>query len=186
MPQNLDYTKTKQSTHEEVMIAIRNRLRAAVPGLNDRTCFLSDQPVPAAFHGGGYCVTISPGPGTFPPEYQSGGGWTTLTEEATIIVTPMIQINLDRVPQAERALLAGDRGLLSLWKYRILRVLMKADPDSTTSKQWEPAIGDRPLLRNSLLVVSASAPADIPDRDGWIGMQIVFRATWDWDLMGGP
>lgn len=183
MPQNLDFSKRSRATQKDILIAFRDRLVEACPGCTDLTCFISDQPIPASIPGGGSCVTVSIGDGVFDQQLFIGGGASTLCEESQIIVTVMSQVVLDRIPQAERALVDDDRGLLSSWKRGILRALLLADPElGNESKPWEPAKGDRPLCRDQIRPNTASAPADLPGKLGWIGFQIPFAVSFDWDL----
>ncbi|MBL8869516.1 MAG: hypothetical protein JNK90_06955 [Planctomycetaceae bacterium] len=57
-------------------------------------------------------MTVVPGEGIFPPEFFAGGGNATLTEQGSVIVTPMVCMKLDRPFRSEQALLQPDRGLL--------------------------------------------------------------------------
>lgn len=183
MPQTLDYSKRSRTTQADILVAFRDRLRAACPGCNDLTCFICDQPIPQSIPGAGTCVTISMGDGTFDQQLFLGAGAATLNEETQIIISVLTQIVLDRIPQAERALLDTSRGLVAQWKYQILRTILLADPDDgAASKPWEPASGDKPLLRDQIRPIVATAPADVPGKPGWIGAQINFAISFDWEL----
>jgi hypothetical protein len=184
MPQLLDLSKRRWATKSEVLGAFRDRLIEACPGCNSQTCFISDQPTPLFIPaGGGHCVTVAAGKGSFDQRLFSGGGHSTLNEDFSVIITPMIRIDLDRIPQAERALLANDRGLVKVWQRNILRVLLMADPDlGEESQAWEPSVGDRPLCRDQIRPLNVTEPADVPDQPGWIGMHLTFSASFDWDL----
>lgn len=185
MPQNIDNSKRRWATQDEVLVAFRDQLRT-LDGLNDQTCFISDQPIPVALPaGGGHCVTIAPGAGTFDQSLFNGGGHSVLNEDSQVIVTILVHSQIDRYPQAERALLAEDRGLITRWKRAVLRCLLVADPNlGELSQAWEPASGDRPLCRNQIRPLSATAPADVPNWPGWTGLQITFSASFDWELYG--
>lgn len=184
MPQTLDYSKRSRTTQADILIAFRDRLRDACPGCTDLSCFICDQPIPESIPGAGHCVTVSIGEGSFDHQLFSAGA-ATLNEDSQVIITVLTQIVLDRIPQAERALLDESRGLLANWKYQILRTLLLADPDSgNNSRPWEPASGDKPLLRNQIFPTNAPSPADVPGKAGWIGMQLPFAVSFDWEL--GP
>lgn len=183
MPQTLDYSKRSRSTQADILVAFRDRLLEFCPGCTDLTCFISDQPMPAIIPGGGHCVTVSIGDGVFDQSLFTGGGASTLCEESQIVVTILTQITLDRIPQAERALLEDDRGLLVRWKFSILRALLLDDPNQgNDSKPWEPALGDKPLCRDLIRPTVATSPQDVPGKPGWIGFQITFAVSFDWDL----
>jgi hypothetical protein len=179
----LDYSKRSRSTQPDILVAFRDRLISAVPGCTDLTCFISDQPIPAMIPGGGSCVTVSIGEGVFDQQLFTGGGAATLCEEFQVVITAMTQVVLDRIPQAERALLEDDRGLLVKWKVALLRALLLEDYTlGLDSKPWEPAIDDQPLCRELIRPVHSSAPGDIPNKPGWIGFQLTFSTSFDWDL----
>lgn len=81
MPPQLVYPHLRsRATQDEILIAIRDRLRSAIDVLNDSNCFVTDQPIPWHMPKGAYCVTVAPGEGTFPTEFFEGGGNATLTE----------------------------------------------------------------------------------------------------------
>jgi hypothetical protein len=91
-------------------------------------------------------------------------------------------MKLDRPFRSEQALLQVDRGLL-WWKRSILQALLVWDANDFPGAAWEVTASDgRPLLRNQLQPQRASAPADVPDHSGWLGMQISFGMAWDWEL----
>ncbi len=184
MPQTLDLSKRKYATQAEVLGAFRDRLRAACPGCNDQTCFVSDQPVPIVIPaGGGLCVTVALGDGSYNQSLFNGAGHTALNEDSQVIVTVMINSMIDRIPAADRALLSDDRGLISVVKRNALRALLVYSPElGRASQNWEPAVGDRPLCRDQIRPLRCSAPADVPDNPGWIGLQITFSASFDWEL----
>ncbi len=183
MPQNLDLTKRRWATQSEILVAFRDRLRT-VDGLNDQTCFITDSPIPPMLPaGGGHCVTVSLGAGSFDQSLFSAGGHSVLNEDSQVVVTILAQTRIDRAPQAERALLADDRGLITRWKRSVLRALLVSDPTLGQSSQaWEPASGNRPLCRDQIRPLSCSAPSDVPEWAGWTGLQIVFSASFDWEL----
>ena len=183
MPPQLVYPHLRsRATQDEILIVIRDRLRSAIQGLNDSNCFVTDQPIPLHLPNGGYCVTVSPGEGSYPAEFYSGGGNATLTEQGSLIVTPMVCMKLDRPFRSEQALLQVDRGLL-WWKRSILQALLVWNANDFPGAAWEVTASDgRPLVRNQLQPQRASAPADVPDHSGWLGMQISFGMVWDWNV----
>lgn len=183
MPQDIDNSKRRWATQDEVLAAFRDRLRT-LDGLSDQTCFVSDSPIPLVLPaGGGHCVTVSAGAGSYDQSLFSGGGHSTLNEDSQVIVTAMVHCAIDRVPQAERAMLDPSRGLLTRWKRSILRCLLVVDPNlRELSQAWEPAVGDRPLCRDQIRPLRVTPPSDVPEFPGWIAVQIVFSASFDWDL----
>ena len=183
MPPQLVYPHLRsRATQDEILVAIRDRLRTAIDVLNDSNCFVTDQPIPLHMPGGAYCVTVTPGEGTFPFEFFVGGGNATLTEQGSVIITPMVCMKLDRPFRSEQALLLPDRGLL-WWKRAILQALLVWDPSNFPGPSWEVTDPNgRPLLRSELQPIRASAPADVPDHGGWLGMQMIFAMQWDWEM----
>jgi len=184
MPQVIDRTKRGYARQEDILAAFRDRLRVACEECDEMTCFISDQPIPVSIPaGGGHCLTVSIGNGSFDQSLFAGGGHAALNEDSEIIVTIMIRISLDRVPQAERALISLDRGIISRWKRDVLKALLLSDPNlGAASQPWEPLIGDKPLCREQIRPVTATSPADVPGHQGWVGMQIAFAVSFDWEL----
>ncbi len=172
----------RELPQDEIFIPIRDRLRGAIQGLNDSNCFVTDQPIPLHFPSGSYCVTVAPSEGSFSAEFYAGRGNATLTEQGSVIVTPMVCMKLDRPFRSEQALLQPDLGLLG-WKRSILQALFVWDTSNFPGPAWEPTDANgRPLLRSQLQPRTATAPADVPEHGGWLGMQLVFGMMWDWDL----
>ena len=86
----------------------------------------------------------------------------------------MVCLKLDRPFRSEQALLQPDCGLL-WWKRSILQALLVWDPTDFLGPSWEvTAPNVVPLLRSELQPVRASAPANVPDHSGWLGMQKIF------------
>jgi hypothetical protein len=156
----------RELPQDEILIANCDRLRGAIQGLNDSNCFVTYQPIPLHFPSGFYCVTVAPGEGSFPAEFYAGGGNATLTEQGSVIVTPMVCMKLDRPFRSEQALLQPDRGLL-VWKRSILKALLVWDVSNFPGPAWEPTDANgRPLLRSQLQPRTSTAPADVPDHSG--------------------
>jgi hypothetical protein len=125
---------------------------------------------------------VAAGERTFPSEFFAGGGNATLTEQGSVIVTPMVSMKLDRPFRSEQSLLQPNRGLL-WWKSSILQALLVWDPTNFPGPAWEVTTPDgRPLLRSELQPIRASAAADVPDHGGWLGMQLVLAMQWDWEM----
>jgi hypothetical protein len=94
----------------------------------------------------------------------------------------MVCRKLDRPFRSEQALLQPDRSLL-WWKRSILKALLVWAPANVPGPSWEVTDPEgRPLLRSELQPIRASAPADVPDHGGWLGMQMVFTMPWDWEM----
>ncbi|MBX3422201.1 MAG: hypothetical protein KF752_11660 [Pirellulaceae bacterium] len=169
----------------EILTAIRDRMRQYCPGCQEpRHCFISDQAIPddSIWPTGGHFVTIAVGAGTVDQSLYSGGGHHTLNEDLQVIVTPFVQMNLDRIPSGEQRLLHQHRGL-SAWKKNILSVLLLNDPHNQADpRHWEPAIGQRPLLRTPLRYIRCTEAADSPHGLGWCGRHLMFSCSFDWQL----
>jgi hypothetical protein len=178
-------TLRRFADQSEILSAIRDRLKAVCPGCaQDKHCFVSDQAIPddSIWPSVSHFVTVSTGPGSFDQSLFSGGGARTLNEDSQIVVTVLVQMNLDRIPSGEQRLLHDKRGLLSVWKKNILTSLLLSDVTDPTSKAWEPTIETRPLLRNQLRPLHASEPADATRGMGWCGLSITFSCSFDWNL----
>jgi hypothetical protein len=174
-----------RANQADIVQSIINRLIDCVNGLSDQNCFLSDQPIPKALPGGRYGCTVSIGGGRFPHEFFGGGGVDTLTEEGSVIVTPIVITAVDRPYQKLRRILGTktDHRVPGIvyFKTQILRALLASD--------WEPNIPtdqpsvEAPLLRDMLSLISADEPHDamIGESEA-TAMQIRFATVFDWDL----
>ena len=105
-----------------ILETFRDRLRDVCPGCaKPNQCFLSDQPVPEdeIFPSVSHFVTISFGAASFDQSLFNGGGVRTLNQDCQIVFTPIVQMNLDRLPSSEKRLLHISRGLAT-WEQNIL------------------------------------------------------------------
>lgn len=175
-----------RAEQDEILDAFAARLREHEL-LSTATVVISDQPVPAFMPPGMYCICVAPGAGEFPHQLWANGHHTTATEDGSIIVGIYLNSQKDRAGRKEAAMTSRKPGRPSLltWKRAVLKMLCVSDepvPAGTSPQIWEPAIGDRPLLRDQPQPVRATAVLDVPDHKGWIGLQITFSCTWDWDL----
>lgn len=177
------------ATQDEILVAIRDRLRAVCPGCGaDKHCFISDQPLPdqSLFPTVSHFVTVAASSGVFDQSLFTGGGNRTLSEDLTIVITPCIQMNLDRLPSGEQRLIHQSRGL-SIWKQNILTSLLLGDAANPSSRAWEPTVYEdsgqqRPLLRSQLRPITCSEVADLPEGMGWCGLHLSFSCSFDWKL----
>jgi len=178
-------TLRRHATQEEILSAIRDRIRAVIPDCAEhKHCFVSDQPIPddSIWPSVSHFVTVAVGAGSFDQSLFTGGGHRTLNEDLQIIVTPVVQMNLDRLPMGEQRLLHARRGM-SAWKRNLLSGLLLLDPeDPENARTWEPVIDERPLLRSPLRPIKSSEPAEAPGREGWFGMHLLFSCSFDWKL----
>lgn len=175
------------ANQDQILVAIRDRLIAKIPACTDKTCYVTDQPVPDTFPQGHTCVTVSAGSGSFDQSRFSGGGWNQLRESCSVIVTPFNRlVNRSRPNQPIEPLFDAEYGLIKFWKKRILRALLIDNETlGKRSGAWEPAIGERSLVTEMLFPLDCQQAMAVSsaDRNDWYGIQIRFRATWDWDLL---
>jgi len=151
----IDPSLRGQTNQEPILDSIVARLIDQIEDYNDQTCFVSDQAIPITLPGGRIACTVSMGPGRFPSEFFAGGGADTLTEDGSIVITPILAINLDRPRRARRKIVGQDdqtKGLL-YYKGAILRALF--------ASTWEPSAGAQPLLRDMLSPLSCDDPQDV-------------------------
>jgi hypothetical protein len=178
-------TLRRYATQDEILVAIRDRIREVVPDCaQDKHCFIADQPIPAGaiFPTVSHFVTIAVGAGSFDQALFTGGGHRTCNEDLQIIVTPIVQMNLDRLPAGEQRLLHARRGM-SIWKRNLLSALLLDNAeDPTNPKIWEPVVSQRPLLRSPLRPLHSTEVADVPGGLGHYGMHLTFGCSFDWKL----
>lgn len=178
-------TLRRYATQDEILTAIRDRIRAVVPDCAEaKHCFISDQAIPdnSIFPTVSHFVTVAAGPGSFNQRLFTGGGHRTCNEDLQIIVTPIVQMNLDRLPSAEHRLLHARRGM-SIWKRHLLSAILMEDPeDPDNLKPWEPVIDQRPLLRENLRPLNSTEVSDVPGGLGMFGIHLTFACSFDWKL----
>jgi len=174
---SIDPTLRGQTTQDAIFRSVVARLIDQIVDYNDQTCFISDQAIPITLPGGRIGCTVSLGPGRFPAEFFGGGGHDTLTEDGSIVITPILAINLDRPRRAGRKIVDQDdhtKGLL-YYKQAILRALF-AFP-------WEPTLVDQPLLRDTLSPISCDDPQDVQiGETNAIAMKMRISTVFDWRL----
>lgn len=177
-----------RADQSDILIAFAERLRTHAK-LNEQNVVIDDQPVPTQFPGGGFCVCVAPGPGVFPDEMWTGGHHATATEDGSVIVGIYATNRRDRPGRGERRVtgradhIDTRRPALLVWKRQILQLLLVETPaHGTMSQAWEPDIDGVPLLRDQPVPKRCTAVLDVPEHDGWIGLQITFAIAWDWDL----
>lgn len=195
-----------RASQDEILEAIANRL-LAMPIGSPANVIVSDQPTPApeAFASGKTLITVSPGAGTYPEGLWTGGHASTGTEDGSVIIGIYVRSVADKAGSFWRLLIGAPKGAKTtapslLWlKRMVLKQLLVAEDEVTITgsyKSWEPTVNEynpgdntqifiRPLLRDTLSPRRATAPLDVPGMEGWVGMQITFACTWDWELFNG-
>ncbi len=178
-------TKRNRAEQDEVLEAFAARLREH-PLLNTATVVVDDQPVPVAFPHGGYLMVVAPGAGEFPHNIWADSHHASATEDSSVIIGIYAQSFKGKLGNKQELLTSRKPGKPSLlqWKRAALKLLCVSDELNAIGEPhiWEPAIGDRPLLRDLPQPVRCTAPMDVPDHAGWYGIQLTFSCTWDWDL----
>lgn len=175
----IDPELRSRTTQEKILRSIVARLRDKIERLNDQNCFLSDQAIPVTLPGGRYAVTVSPGAGSFVGQMFAGAGSATITEDGSVIITPIVIVNLDRPRQYGQRLTGDDDNTWGIyqWKTAILKALFGFNDG------WEPRDGDQPLLRDQLSPLNSDAPADvIIGKANAVAMKLVVSTAFDWDV----
>jgi hypothetical protein len=175
--------RRSRTTQTEILSAYADRLRI-IGGWNDQNVVVTDQPVPDAMPGGGFCITVSAGSGQ---GSNPGGHHATATENCDLIVGIYKRTLRDRVGRGEAKLLHP--GSMYDLKHQALKSLMVEDSTvESASPCWEPVRfnpelnGHIPLLREVPEYKHSTPSLDVPDHKGWIGIQITFAISFDWDL----
>lgn len=181
-------TSRRRADQDEILQAFVDRLREH-PLLNTANVVVSDQavPVPEAFSSGKFLISVSAGAGEYPHLMWSGGHHATATEDGSVIIGIYAQSVKDRYGRKDAALLKGKPSAPSLleWKRTVLKQLTVSDEETVTDQKqaWEPSDDlQQALLRDQPQPVRSTAVLDVPNMEGWIGLQITFTCTWDWDL----
>lgn len=171
----------RSRTHQsDILSSIVARLIDQVDELTEDTCWLTDQPIPVTMPAGRYAVTVSIGGGRFPSEFFTGGGADTLTEDGSVVITPLVVTPADRPRRKWKKLVngsqPGDAPTLLYFKHAILQSLL-ADPE------WEPQQGDQPLLRDMLSPIACDPPRDVRVGETVAAaMQMTFSTVFDWSI----
>ncbi len=175
---SIDPTLRGQADQEPILDSIVARLIDRIPEFNDQNCWLSDQAIPLTMPGGRIACTVSPGPGRFPSEFFAGAGHETLVEDGSVVITPILMINLDRPRRARRRLIEHEdqtKGLI-FYKKAILAALF-------AHSDWEPHEGRQPLLRDMLSPIRCDAPTDVVVGEAQgLAMKINISTVFDWNL----
>jgi len=200
-----------RATQDDILLAFADRLREH-PLLNEQNVVVSDQSVPEDMPGGAFCVTVAPGPGEFPLELTSAASHAQATEDGSVIIGIYTKIVKDRKGRREFALFGRRSQLastpdevrkpaLTTWKRDILKLLMVDGPAFQAEEldeddnpvplynfgvqAWEPAsAAGVPLCRDIPSPRRVTAALDVPGFPGWIGIQLTFSISWDWELYG--
>lgn len=165
------WAKTDQGA---VLLAIRDRLiDQLAPDFNNSTCYLSMKPVPPVTPSSVHNIfcTIAPDNGTFNEGVFEGAGEDHVEEDGGVIISVFSRIKTDRVEHATEALTNATRGLLSVWKKRVLKAisgqnLQDADGNEIFDNLPMPRISNIPNLADDELV----------------GFSLSFDTDFDWDL----
>ena len=162
-------TTAKQA---DILDSVRDRLIERIDDWSETSCIVADEPNPLKFPPSDQFGVVSPTEGVFPDGMFAGGGEVTLTEETGFLVTAYVRHTLDQNGRLEEALLSTERGLLTHYKWRILKALLE--------DAWEPGNSTNEFLRDQLSPVSCSAPAIVSDK--YVGLSVRFKTVFDWDL----
>lgn len=176
--QIIDSSLRGSTTQERILLSIAQRLIAQIPVFTDQNCWVSDDPVPLSHPGGNEFCTVSFGSGTFADEFFAGAGDDTLTEMGSIVVAPTVPMTGQRVRRRSRRIANDPTGQhLSNRKRQILTALL--------ADGWEPADGEKPLLRDMMSPKSCTAPGEVVIGEAkMLQIQLSFSTVFDWDLSG--
>lgn len=198
-----------RATQDDILLAFADRLREH-PLLNSQNVVVSDQSVPEDMPGGGFCVTVAPGPGVFPRELTAAASHAQVTEDGSVIIGVYTKILRDRKGRREYSLFGRKSQLastadevrrpsLATWKREILKLLLvkgpgfqfpPVDDDDPLPRwdfgveSWEPSRDGVPLCRDIPSPGRSTEVLDVPGFPGWIGLQLTFAIAWDWELYG--
>ena len=136
------------TTEIEILVAIRDRLRAKRPEFTDKTCFISDTPIPETIAFGNLGVTICDGGSQYVENTYMGAGPNALDTESTIFITILQQCALDTPGRTEQALINDTQGVLR-WRKVILDALLVSDTQDCEGykDQWVMTVDDYQVLR---------------------------------------
>ena len=176
MPETIDPTLRGQTSQDAILEAITARLIDRIDGYADQNCFISDDPEPSAFPGKDEFCSVSIGDGNFPAEFFTGGGDDTLCEDGSIIIAPTLPTRGGRSYRRHRFISGEHNGKTLLNRKRqILAALFRDD--------WEPVVGEKPLLRDMISPLHCTRPFDVKIGEAWmLQMRLTIRTTFDWDL----
>lgn len=139
-----------ESTLDVILSRIVERLKFVIPGADDQTCYLADDPdelrsgllktAPAEV-----CFLVCPAPGgQFDPAFWAGGGEFTIEVNTVVTVTVHKAIELaDQQGRGRELLTAANRGLFSQYMPLVMTALAGHDLTNTDgnwilSKALEP------------------------------------------------
>ena len=159
------------TTQVAVLQALVALLRTTLT-LNDRQCYEAPEPAvpPTDPPGGDYVLTVAPADGRFDEAEQAGGGAAEVREEASVVVTICVHVDLDTADHLTRALYDAKRGLLS-----IKRLVLK-----TLAGQMLTS-GTNPLLTDYMAALQSWKPRRDESRE-WIMIGVAFSTDFNWDL----
>jgi hypothetical protein len=136
------------STEIEILEAIRDRLRDKRPEFTEKTCFISDTPIPDIIPFGDLGVTICDGGSQYVEGTYMGAGPNALDTESTILITILQQCALDTPGRTEQALVNHSKGVLP-WRKIILNALLVSDDQNCEGHrdQWVTEVDGYDILR---------------------------------------
>jgi len=190
MVTTLQLNKRSRAEQSDILEAFATRLRE-YSIFSDNTVDVCDQSVPTVMPQGELAIVVSPGGGSFPQELWEGGHHATATENGRVIVGIYKRSLRDRPGRRESGLLdkrGKSPGLLELKRVVLQFLTVASLKDGVSSQPWEPILVDprtdtsRPLLRDLPIPISVTPVLDVPEHKGWIGLQITFACSWDWEL----
>lgn len=170
-------------TEEDLLLAVQDRLRDKVQGLNEANCFVCDVEIPEGdlMQFSDLVCTVCAGNARFPQGFFAGGGTEQLNQQFDIAVTLLRRSKLDRPHEVRAAWFDKSRGLISVYKRQILTALL-IDRSSGTTKPWEPMSGGNYMLRDQLSPSACTGPRQVNGID-FAGFTLTFSASFDWRLL---
>jgi hypothetical protein len=120
----------------EIMTAIRDRLRAKHHEFTQKTCFLSDTPIPAVMAFSDVGVTICNGGSQYDEGTWMGAGPNAVATQTTILITVLRRCALDTPGKTEDALSHASKSILAYRKI-ILSALLTSDGDFCDGFRWQ-------------------------------------------------
>ena len=160
----------RTTTHDEVLVAIRDRLRNVLD-LSPAQCFLSlSRWAPGKFGPGGeYWIVIAPWGSSFDESEQAGGGRLMVVERAEVEVAICTRIHVDQAERMEQAFLDANRGLFAR---------KKAVIDALAGHDLLDASGN-PLLVGNIQLVQAR-PVEYELETGQAVLSLIFSTPFCW------
>ncbi|HEV3340784.1 MAG TPA: hypothetical protein VG125_10525 [Pirellulales bacterium] len=175
MPINIQNIQPIPTNQDDVLNAVE-RLLVTRLAISDKYIFQTTKPLVAIGNppSGDYWLTISPGEGIFPDEWQIGGGANTVMELATTRVAAYTRIRTDSTDRDTNLLHDLKRGLLP-----IKRKLLKAMVGQQLYDDAAP--NPNALCIRAIGIIRAEDP-DYDKEKGTGFIVLHFATPFQWDL----